>query len=83
MRAVNGARERRSQGSASPIAIGPAVISVGRDNRFGHPNDDVGARLRSVVATGAVFVTASVGPIEIVSDGKRWFTSALATWPLD
>jgi len=83
MRDVNEARERRSQASASPIAIEPAAISVGRDNRFGPPNDDVVARLRSAVQTGAVFVPASDGPIEIASDGKRWFTSALATWPLD
>jgi competence protein ComEC len=64
--------------AASPLA---AVISVGGSNRFGHPNEAVVARLRAEVAPGALFVTASDGPITFVSDGQRWYTDAIAAWP--
>lgn len=46
-----------------------AVISVGK-NRFGHPTEEVLARLTS---TGAkILRTDQNGAIEIVSDGRRW-----------
>jgi competence protein ComEC len=44
-----------------------AVISVGADNRFGHPCDEVLERLGSL----PVYRTDEQGAIEIVSDGTQ------------
>jgi len=51
-------------------AVSPqiAVISVGRDNDFGHPSPDVVARLEEV-AGGGVLSTADRGTIELITDG--------------
>ena len=48
-----------------------AVISVG-ENRFGHPNEEV---LERLTAAGArIKRTDQQGEIEVVSDGKSWWT---------
>jgi competence protein ComEC len=64
--------------AVSPLV---AVISAGHDNRFGHPDDAVVARLRAQVAPDALFVTATDGPVELISDGARWHTTTAAIWP--
>lgn len=46
-----------------------AVISVGKDNDYGHPDDKVLARLRDAGAT--VFRTDEMGDIIIETDGKN------------
>jgi len=48
-----------------------AVISVGANNRYGHPAPEVLERLRTVGAQ--VCRTDLEGEIEIVSDGKNWY----------
>ena len=48
-----------------------AVISVGH-NRFGHPTQEVLDRLTAVGAK--ILRTDQAGEIEIVSDGKSWYT---------
>jgi competence protein ComEC len=46
-----------------------AVVSVGADNRFGHPSNDVMAR---VMQTGAhIYRTDKHGEVEFVSDGRH------------
>lgn len=45
-----------------------AVISVGADNRFGHPAPELLARLQGA----DVLRTDQRGRIELVSDGRRW-----------
>jgi competence protein ComEC len=45
-----------------------AVISVGEDNRFGHPSDDVLARLQD---NARVYRTDRNGSVSIASDGHR------------
>ena len=45
-----------------------AVISVGADNRFGHPAPQLLARLRDI----QTLRTDERGRIELVSDGKTW-----------
>lgn len=45
-----------------------AVISVGRDNSYGHPTDDVLSRLRDAEVT--TFRTDLQGDISCISDGK-------------
>ncbi len=48
-----------------------AVISVGRDNDFGHPSPAVLQRIRDVVGADMVFTTADHGTIDLVTDGTR------------
>lgn len=51
-----------------------AVISVGEDNRFGHPHPDVIARLQAMGA--AILTTSELGTIEVTTDGEQmWWTA--------
>ena len=54
-------------GAVSPAA---AVISVGADNRFGHPSEDVVRRLREFVGKGGLYMTSEQGTVEFVTDGE-------------
>ncbi len=47
-----------------------AVISAGRENRFGHPHAEVVERLEQSVGADRVFLTARDGTVEYVSDGE-------------
>ena len=53
-------------------AVDPAVavVSVGADNRFGHPAREVIDRLGQGVGFDAVYRTDRDGTIELISDGK-------------
>lgn len=52
-----------------------AVISVGADNRFGHPSDEVLARVAE--AGVSVYRTDERGDVEFISDGRRlWVRTA-------
>ncbi len=46
-----------------------AVISVGADNRFGHPHPEVVETLTEALGNDRVFSTHEHGSVEIVSDG--------------
>ena len=59
--------------AASPSA---AVISVGADNRFGHPSADALERLGRFVAPGMLFTTAEHGTVEFITDGERLWARA-------
>jgi competence protein ComEC len=48
-----------------------AVISVGADNNFGHPNDEVIQRLEEEVGAGNIYRTDRDGTIEFITDGDR------------
>ena len=49
-----------------------AVISVGAENRFGHPDEEVMARLQhSVVLNNNVLLTSEHGDIQFTTDGTR------------
>jgi competence protein ComEC len=54
-------------------AVAPrvAVVSVGADNRFGHPSPQVIDRLKSLVGDDGVYSTAKNGTIEFTTDGTR------------
>jgi len=54
-------------GAVSPAA---AVISVGADNRFGHPAEDVVRRLEEFVGVGGLYMTSEQGTVEFVTDGE-------------
>ena len=52
-------------------AVGPAValISVGGDNSFGHPNDEVIGRLMRQIGGENIYRTDRHGDVEFVTDG--------------
>jgi competence protein ComEC len=47
-----------------------AVISVGADNSFGHPTEEVIARLEEAVGFAGIYRTDTQGTIEFITDGK-------------
>jgi competence protein ComEC len=55
-----------------------AVISVGKDNRFGHPSGEVIGRLEEKLGAGNIFRTDEQGTIEFITDGERlWVKTKL------
>jgi beta-lactamase superfamily II metal-dependent hydrolase len=53
-----------------------AVVTTGIKNQFGHPHEDVIARLNEQVSEGAVFVTRDRGTVTVITDGERvWVES--------
>jgi len=48
-----------------------AVISVSEDNPFGHPSDEVIARLREKVGSKNIYRTDENNTIEFITDGER------------
>lgn len=48
-----------------------AVISVGADNDYGHPNDEVIHRLEEEIGAGNIYRTDENGTIEFITDGDR------------
>lgn len=50
------------------------VISVGEENRYGHPHEEVLQRIEDVGA--AVLRTDVLGTIEVITDGQEiWWQS--------
>ncbi len=70
----HGANTSSSQPFLAAVAPQIIVISVGRDNDFGHPAP---AMLERAVAAGALILrTDESGTLELVSDGRRmWWTA--------
>lgn len=64
----HGSKYATSKAFLEKIKPDAGVISVGKDNGFGHPSDEVIDRLASVNAQ--VFRTDIQGAIEMISDGK-------------
>ena len=50
-----------------------AVISVGKNNRYGHPHEEI-LKLLSEQGT-KLLRTDEVGDVEIVTDGKDWWVN--------
>ncbi len=48
-----------------------AVVSVGKDNDFGHPHPDVMERLETKLGTENIYLTDEDGTIEFITDGER------------
>ncbi len=48
-----------------------AVIPVGADNTYGHPTDEVMARLSQRMGDGNIYRTDRDGTVEFVTDGER------------
>jgi len=54
-------------------AVNPqlAVISVGADNKFGHPAPEVMERLEQKLGLENIYRTDEQGTIEFITDGER------------
>lgn len=70
--AHHGSKYATSEEFLKSISPKLAVISVGAKNRWGHPAPEVLQRLS--VAGAKILRTDLEGEIEIVSDGKGWYT---------
>lgn len=53
-----------------------AVISVGANNTFGHPNPEVVARLRERLGEDSIYLTSENGTIEFITDGEKLWVKA-------
>lgn len=72
--AHHGSKYSTSQEFLKQVKPALAVISVGK-NRFGHPTKEVIEELRDLDIK--ILRTDEEGEIEIVSDGKNWYTKKL------
>ncbi len=75
-----------SKGSSSDEFItivdpASAAISAGEMNRFGHPNRETLERLLAKMPPDKIFVTASRGNIEFITDGQRLWVAAEKSAP--
>ncbi|MYC07690.1 MAG: ComEC/Rec2 family competence protein [Chloroflexi bacterium] len=60
----------------SAVSPAVAVVSVGADNRFGHPDASVVERLREFVGEDGLYLTVEQGTMELISDGTRLWVKA-------
>ncbi len=76
----HGSRSSTSSGFVRSVAPESAVISAGRENRYGHPSPEVIRRLEEEVDAGKVFLTARDGTVEFISDGTAlWVKTEFPT----
>ncbi len=66
----HGSRTSTTQTFLDAVNARSAVISAGRENRYGHPHADVLRRLESSIGAEQVFLTARDGMVEYISDGE-------------
>ncbi len=70
-----------SKTSSNPdflAAVAPrtVVISVGGDNTYGHPHNEVTGRLVEAIGTGNIYRTDEMGTVEFITNGERlWVTT--------
>ena len=67
----HGSRTSTSNAFLAAIAPGAAVISVGSNNRYGHPTRDVLERLLGRAIQ--TYRTDEEGTVVFISDGKEFF----------
>jgi competence protein ComEC len=69
--AHHGSYTATSAGFLSVVSPDLAVISVGADNDYGHPNKETMTRLINEVGEDHIYRTDQNGTIEFITDGKR------------
>ncbi len=70
----HGGKEALKEDFASILSPEVSIISVGSKNSYGHPRSEV---LNILARIGSeVYTTARNGTVEIVSDGKNWYTNS-------
>ena len=68
--AHHGSGTSSSAAFLSAVSPGVAVISAGRDNRFGHPDPEVVERLEGLMPVSRIFRTYERGTITFETDGR-------------
>jgi competence protein ComEC len=69
--AHHGSRTSTLDGFLDIITPEVAVISAGKDNRFGHPHSEVLDRLQNRMGEDNIFITSEDGTVEFITDGDR------------
>jgi len=69
--AHHGSEASTSQQFLAAVDPEAAVISVGADNTFGHPNPEVVERLIDRLGEDNVYRTDEDGTIEFITDGEK------------
>jgi competence protein ComEC len=69
--AHHGSRFSTTPEFLSVVAPQTVVISVGKDNRFGHPTTEVMSRLEEKLGSDKIYRTDRNGTIEYITDGER------------
>jgi len=69
--AHHGANTSTTKEFLNTVNPGLAVISVGADNKFGHPTAEVIARLKEKVGAENIYRTDLQSTVELVTDGER------------
>jgi len=67
----HGSEYASSEGFLAAVDPEIAVISVGKDNDYGHPSQDTITRLTEEVGEDNVYRTDNNGTIEFITDGDR------------
>lgn len=67
----HGSGTSTSAGFLDAVDPALAVVTTGIKNQFGHPHEDVIARLIDRLPEGAVFVTRERGTVLVITDGER------------
>ncbi len=67
----HGSSTSTSQGFLAAVDPQIVVISVGADNTFGHPSDEVMERLEEEIGGDNIYRTDENGTIEFITDGER------------
>ena len=67
----HGSSNSTDAGFLATVAPSIAVISVGADNTFGHPSDEVMTRLAEEIGGENIYRTDEHGTIELITDGER------------
>ncbi len=73
--AHHGSDTSTSQEFLSAVDPQIAVLSVGADNKFGHPSDEVVDRMDNKLGQGNVYRTDHHGTIQFTTDGERLWVS--------
>ena len=69
--AHHGSETSTTAGFLAVVSPRLAVISVGADNDFGHPDPDIIARLEEALGQENIYRTDLQGTIEFITDGQR------------
>ena len=69
--AHHGSRSSSSLSFLQAVNPSVAVISVGDDNRFGHPHAEALQALQSLLPEERIFYTSVNGSVQFISDGRK------------
>ena len=67
----HGSRTSSSGAFLARVSPAAAVISVGTEDRLGHPHPEVASALTHLVGEDRLFLTGERGTVEFITDGRR------------